>query len=214
VTRIAGEPTVYVCDGKSNSLTPRPVEIGLDNNRMVHIIRGLKEGEVVALDPPLKSSSVEAAPPGAAAEPNATEGKADGIDQQVRERLDASRQTGPTSPGPVPPGGPGQEMPAKPPQGGPAGTTPGQTPPQGLPAPAAGQMPGGMPNLTPDQQKQMQDALQKMTPEQRRQMQEGMQKAMKVMQNLSEEEKQKLQSMSRQEQMEFFKQKMGGDQPQ
>jgi HlyD family secretion protein len=214
VTRIAGEPTVYVYDGKSKSLTPRTVEIGLDNNRMIRIVRGLEEGEVVVLDPPLKSSSVDAAPTGAAAKPNAPGGKADGIDQQVRERLDASRQSGPTGPGPVPPGGPGQEMPAKPPQGGPAGATPGQTPPHDLPAPAAGQMPGGMPNLTPEQQKQMQDALQKMTPEQRRKMQEGVQKAMKVMQNLSEEEKQKLQSMSRQEQMEFLKQKMGGDQPQ
>ena len=73
--------------------------------------------------------------------------------------------------------------------------------------------PGHASAWAPEQQKQMQDAMQKLTPEQRKQMQEGMQKAMEVMENLSEEEKEKLKNMSRQEQMEFFKEKMGGDQP-
>jgi len=211
VTRIAGEPTVYVSDGKS--VVPRKVEIGLDNNRMIRIVRGLAEGEVVVLDPPLKASSVEAASAGGA-EPNAAGENRDGVDQQVRSRLAASREaTGSTKvPGPVAQPGPqtpknafGSPMPS-------AGT--GTLPPQAAPEPATpGQMPPGMPKLTPEQQKQMQEAMQKLTPEQRKQMQEGMQKAMKVMENLSEEEKQKLQSMSRQEQMEFFKQKMGGDTP-
>ena len=215
VTRVAGDAVVYLRDGKS--VVPRRVEIGLDNNRMVRIVGGLAEGEVVLLDPPLKASSMEAAPAGGA-EPNAAGEKSDGVDQQVRSRLAASKKAGDSTqvPSPVAQPGPqtqkdafGSPMPS-------AGSISGATPPaQADQKPAVpGQMPPGLPKLTPEQQKQMQEAMQKLTPEQRKQMQEGMQKAMKVMENLSEEEKQKLQSMSRQEQMEFFKQKMGGDVPQ
>ena len=56
VVRIGDQPTVYVVeDGTSK---PRPVEIGLDNNRMIHIISGLKPGETVDLTPPLDTSEV------------------------------------------------------------------------------------------------------------------------------------------------------------
>jgi hypothetical protein len=41
------------------AIEPRTVEIGLDNNRMVRIMRGLREGEVVLLTPPLKSAALE-----------------------------------------------------------------------------------------------------------------------------------------------------------
>ena len=61
-----------------------------------------------------------------------------------------------------------------------------------------GQMPAGMPNLTPEQQKKMR---------------ESMQKAMEVMKNMSEEEKEKLKNMSMEERIKFFQEKMGGDQP-
>jgi len=57
VLRVGAETTVYVLNGKS--LEPRKVEIGLDNNRMVRIVSGLKEGEIVSLTPPLKSAGVE-----------------------------------------------------------------------------------------------------------------------------------------------------------
>lgn len=57
VLRVKGFPTVYVAKGKTHE--PRKVEIGLDNNRMVHITSGLKEGEVVLLAPPLAEGSVE-----------------------------------------------------------------------------------------------------------------------------------------------------------
>jgi hypothetical protein len=43
-------------------------------------------------------------------------------------------------------------------------------------------------------------------------MRKQMQKAMEIMKKLSEEEKEKLKNMSMEERMEFFKQKMGGDQ--
>ncbi|MDD4871475.1 MAG: efflux RND transporter periplasmic adaptor subunit, partial [Kiritimatiellae bacterium] len=57
VMRVKGEPTVYVM--QDQQITPRKVEIGLDNNRMIRIISGLKEGEVVMLTPPLKSGTIE-----------------------------------------------------------------------------------------------------------------------------------------------------------
>jgi HlyD family secretion protein len=51
VVRIGRQPTVYVQDGKK--FKERKVEIGLDNNRMVHIKSGLEPGEVALMAPPL-----------------------------------------------------------------------------------------------------------------------------------------------------------------
>lgn len=192
VTRVGGEATVYLLEGKE--IVPRNVEIGLDNNRMIRIVSGLEEGEAVVLDPPLKSSSVDVAVAGGA-EPNVSGAKSDGIDQQVRTRLDASRQASP-----APASAASQAMPAVPAQGGPMPGAPAQMPAPGGPGMSPGgflpmgQMPPGMPNLTPEQQKKMQ---------------EGMKKAMEIMKNLSEEEKEKLKNMSMEERMEFFKEKMG-----
>jgi hypothetical protein len=57
VIRVKGVPTVYVVEG--SSYKPRQVRIGLDNNRMVHVLEGLKPGEYVLLTPPLASGVVE-----------------------------------------------------------------------------------------------------------------------------------------------------------
>ena len=57
VLRVNGKQTVYVV--KNKTLEPRSVEIGLDNNRMVRIISGLRPGEVVSLIPPLAAASVK-----------------------------------------------------------------------------------------------------------------------------------------------------------
>jgi HlyD family secretion protein len=57
VLRVAGEPTVYVRGGKD--FEPRTVQIGLDNNRMIRIIKGLQPDEVVLLTPPLAPATVE-----------------------------------------------------------------------------------------------------------------------------------------------------------
>jgi HlyD family secretion protein len=132
VTRIAGETIVYIPQGES--AVPRRVEIGLDNNRMIRIISGLKEGEVVLLDPPLKPSSVDEVPTGEA-EPNEVGPKPDAIDQQVRDRLD-DKTSDLTGAGPK--------------------VTP-QVQPRGFP----GQMPQGAPNLSPQQQEQMKKRMQK-----------------------------------------------------
>ncbi len=57
VLRIGGEPTVYVLGDKGFEACS--VEIGLDNNRMIRIIRGLQPGEIVLLTPPLAPAAVE-----------------------------------------------------------------------------------------------------------------------------------------------------------
>ncbi len=56
VLRVGGETTAYVVEGQT--VEPRKVEIGMDNNRMVRIISGLQEGEMVLLTPPLKAGTV------------------------------------------------------------------------------------------------------------------------------------------------------------
>jgi HlyD family secretion protein len=194
VTRVAGDALVYVRDGKT--AVPRKVEIGLDNNRMIRIISGLKEGEIVEMEPPLKQSSADAAPT-AGAEPNTGGQEANAFDQQVRGRLDASRQAGRDGAGRAPAGAGPQALPPTPPQGDQKPAAAGPMP-QGFPGMAPGQMPPGMPKLTPEQQKQMQ---------------QNMQKAMEVMKNMSEEEKEKLKNMSMEERIKFFQEKMGGGQP-
>ncbi len=59
VVRQGTQPVVYV--RTRNGFETRPVEVGLDNRRMIHIRSGLRPGEVVSLAPPL--SEAEAAPP-------------------------------------------------------------------------------------------------------------------------------------------------------
>ena len=54
VVRISGKPVVYV--KKGDDLERREIEIGLDNNRMVHVISGLQEGEEVLITPPLQDA--------------------------------------------------------------------------------------------------------------------------------------------------------------
>jgi HlyD family secretion protein len=54
VTRLEKHPVVYVQKGRD--WEPRLVEIGLDNNRMIHIISGVEPGEVIMMAPPVKES--------------------------------------------------------------------------------------------------------------------------------------------------------------
>ncbi len=50
-----GKSVVYVVN--QNGSTPRPVETGLDNNTMVHILSGLQDGDRVMLIPPLSNNA-------------------------------------------------------------------------------------------------------------------------------------------------------------
>ncbi|MGQ9661715.1 MAG: efflux RND transporter periplasmic adaptor subunit [Kiritimatiellia bacterium] len=56
IVRVNGKPTVYVRKGKR--FEPVPVTIGLDNNRMVHVLSGLEAGQEVLLAPPLQVAAV------------------------------------------------------------------------------------------------------------------------------------------------------------
>jgi HlyD family secretion protein len=55
VIRLNGATSVYVA--RDNKFVPQPIKIGMDNNRMVHVLDGLKPGESVLLAPPLAASS-------------------------------------------------------------------------------------------------------------------------------------------------------------
>lgn len=58
VVRVDGAPRVYVkSDGKWE---PRAVRVGLDNNRMIHILEGVRAGEEVMLAPPVKDQQRDA----------------------------------------------------------------------------------------------------------------------------------------------------------
>ena len=57
VVRIEGEAYVYVQEGSQWAL--RKVEVGLDNNRMIHILNGVKPGEIVMTAPPVQEEKDE-----------------------------------------------------------------------------------------------------------------------------------------------------------
>lgn len=57
VITIGEQPTVYVHE--DGEMQPRSVEIGQDNNRMIHILSGLQEGEQVLMTPPLSQAEVK-----------------------------------------------------------------------------------------------------------------------------------------------------------
>lgn len=72
VVRVGGQSTVYVKIGTSTDR--RPVETGLDNNVMIHILDGLSEGDQVLLNPPLNEAGKASTVPGnmpAAGDPKA-----------------------------------------------------------------------------------------------------------------------------------------------
>ncbi len=67
LVRVDGQTTVYVAGPRG--VAPRPVRIGLDNGRRVHILEGLDEGERVLLAPPLSTSVRRDTPDVTPAEP-------------------------------------------------------------------------------------------------------------------------------------------------
>ena len=87
VIRIAGKPTVFVAmDGNRNGpFEECEVEIGLDNNRMVHITSGLSEGEIVMLTPPLKSATIDS---GSRLTDDDSTAVTDGLKATISEKLE------------------------------------------------------------------------------------------------------------------------------
>lgn len=57
VVRMEGVPHVYVNNG--TEWGPRAIRVGLDNNRMIHVLEGVREGEEIMLAPPVKERRQE-----------------------------------------------------------------------------------------------------------------------------------------------------------
>lgn len=161
VLRVGGAPTIYIV-GAAGQPEPREIELGLDNNRMAHIISGLQPGERVLLNPPLAEGSaskqtehfdIPAVPAGgpangaAAAAPAATPSPAGAPESGAgRTPADAGDEDRPRA---RRPGGPGE--------GGRQGGAPGAGGP-------------GMGNMTPEQAAEMRRRFESMTPEEQEQM--------------------------------------------
>jgi HlyD family secretion protein len=160
VLRVGGKPTAYVV--KDGEVQEREIEIGLDNNIMVRVTKGISEGEAVWLSPPLQAAALEPGSKllGAGADAN------DATAQRITEKLKAvSEAGGPPMPGTGRAGGRGAA------EGG------------------SGQMGGpGSPSGAPDQAEQMRKRLENMTPEQRQQVE----KMRERFQNMTPEEREQM----------------------
>ncbi len=85
VLRVGGQPTVYVLQD-DGSTEERKLELGLDDNNMVRVVRGLQEGEQVLLMPPLQAGAVE---PGSMLA-GIRGADANELTRQIREKLKAA----------------------------------------------------------------------------------------------------------------------------
>jgi len=151
VLRVGGESTVFVV--KDGSIEERKVKVGLDNRRMIRIISGLDEGEVVSMTPPLKSAAVEHGSEMAGA---GLSGSGVDLKQRINAKLEETNGTEVRRPAIMP--SEGVEGPQR--GSGPGGVGPGQGP--------AGR--GGLEDLTPEQREQMRKRFENMTPEEREKM--------------------------------------------
>jgi hypothetical protein len=143
VVRIAGQPTAYVVN--DGVIEERPVEIGLDNNRMVRIVSGIEEGETVLLTPPLKAATIEDGDQ--MLEGQMSEGGGgNALKQRINQKLEEANGTQ----------GPGAGAPA----GDGAGAEQGQ--PQGLPSmEQMRQMQQRLANMSPEERQQEMEKLRK-----------------------------------------------------
>ncbi len=93
VLRVGAGHVIYVVKG--GTIEDRNVEIGFDNNRMVRIIRGLKEGELVLLTPPLKSASVDIGSEVVGTGQLGSIDTSDTLKQQINKKLEVANGTQP-----------------------------------------------------------------------------------------------------------------------
>jgi HlyD family secretion protein len=93
VARVGGQPTISVvkADGRTEE---RKVDIGLNDNTMVEIVNGLKDGELVRLTPALKTAAAE---PGLRLA-GIRDTDVNGMAQQIREKLRAANGPAPIVP--------------------------------------------------------------------------------------------------------------------
>ncbi|MDH4238855.1 MAG: efflux RND transporter periplasmic adaptor subunit [Phycisphaerae bacterium] len=150
VLRVGGESTVFVV--KDGSIEERKVKVGLDNRRMIRIISGLDEGEVVSMTPPLKSAAIDSG----SGIVGGLSGTGDELKERINEKLEETNGAEVRRPPSVP--SEGVEGPQR--GIGPGGVGPGQGP--------AGRE--GLESLTPEQREQMRKRFENMTPEEREKM--------------------------------------------
>jgi len=162
VVRIGGEPTVYLA--KSDGYEPRTVKLGMDNNRMAHIIEGLEPGDQVLLAPPLGGS-------------DSPSESAETIEVPELEQI-------PDRPAPINGGaagarGGGEDNAMR--MGAPGAGAPGMGAP-GMGAPGAG---GGFANMSEEQRaamrKQFEERMNNMSDEEKAEMQKRMEEFRKNM---------------------------------
>lgn len=151
VIRVNRQPTVYVVK-EDGEVEERPVEIGLDNNRMVRITSGLREGEVVWLAPPLKSATVEQGSEGA--DPN---GGPDTTMQRINQKLEEANRSFPPAGAP---GGYQQREPGMPGRMRDEQDRGGQGDAQGSSADQRRETAENTQNVTPAQRQEMMKQLQ------------------------------------------------------
>ncbi|MGE5612208.1 MAG: efflux RND transporter periplasmic adaptor subunit, partial [Bacillota bacterium] len=161
VVRVAGKPTVFV--PSEEGPVARAIEVGLDNNSKIRVIKGLAAGEQVILNPPLAeaaapdqdnaSGSVPSIPPINAAGPQTRPAGMPGMRQGMpggrRMQGEAGDGTNRAGGGSDRSGAPGQGGP-----GAPGGMGPGR----------------GFGNMTPEQIQQMEQRrkqFEAMSPEER-----------------------------------------------
>ena len=124
VLRVNGKPTVYVMNGDKPEA--RTVSIGLDNNRMMHILDGLAVGDRVMLAPPLSPS-----------EQNELAASEESDDTTAAATQPTKAETGAGKPDET---APSQTDAAKPPTDDSAPATTPQAPPEDRPRRGMGQM--------------------------------------------------------------------------
>ncbi len=100
IVRVEGQPTAYVV-GPRGRLEPRRVELGLDNNREVHIKSGLSAGEVVSLTPPLTDDTRPFDPEGEAEEEVAADGAGAEASEQTPTTAEDEADDAATTPTPA-----------------------------------------------------------------------------------------------------------------
>lgn len=140
VIRVKGKTTAFVSRG--DTVEPRQVEIGLDNNRMVRIVSGLKPGETVLLTPPLEASeAVTETEVGIQPKAAATEKVSGGASAAEPRAESSAPATAPVT----------------------------QSQPSASEPPAAGERPsrGSLENLTPEERQRLRERFQNMSPEER-----------------------------------------------
>lgn len=115
VLRVGGKPTVYVLS--NGTVEPREVQTGLDNNVYIRIISGLRAGEEVLLEPPLKSAAVDATAKGIDFKASEAADASDEMKEQINEKLQKANGSQAIEPdvsaeaGPGRPPGEGAELP-------------------------------------------------------------------------------------------------------